>query len=54
MTKNEAIQAYSDKFGGFPYFLFMGAADSDVVEAVEQALKTGKEIEAPGDEGDLF
>lgn len=50
MTKNEAIQAYSDKFGGFPYFLFMGAADDEVVAAVEDSLQTGKEIEPPDDE----
>lgn len=54
MTKEQAIKAYSDKFGGFPYFLFMGAEDGEIVAAVEQALKTGKEIEAPGDVEDLF
>lgn len=54
MTKDEAIKAYSEKFGGFPDFLFMGAADSEVVSAVKKALKTGEEIDAPGDPGDLF
>lgn len=45
MTRDEAIKAYSDKFGGFPYFLMMGADDDYVVERVEEALRTGKEIE---------
>lgn len=54
MTKDQAIQAYSEKFGGFPYFLFMGAEDGDIVDAVEQALRTGKEIEPPGGPEDIF
>ena len=49
MSRSEAIKKYSEKFGGFPYFLFMGAEDSEVVSAVEQALKTGKEISPPED-----
>lgn len=48
MTANEAIEAYTERFGGFPYFLFMGATDEKIVKAVELALKTGKEIVAEG------
>ena len=46
MTAEEAIRAYTDRFGGFPIFLFMGAADNVIIAAVEKALKTGEEIEA--------
>lgn len=45
MTREEAIEAYTDKFGGFPYFLMMGASDEAVITAVEKALKSGEEIE---------
>ena len=44
MTREEAIEAYAKKFGGFPYFLMMGASDEAVIEAVKKALKSGKEI----------
>ena len=40
----EAIKAYEDKFGGFPYFLMMGVPDEVVVAAVEKSLKTGEKI----------
>lgn len=46
MTREEAIEAYVDKFGGFPYYLFMGAADEYVVERVEEALRTGRPVRA--------
>lgn len=45
MTREEAIAAYTKKFGGFPYFLMMGASDEAVIKAVKKALKSGKEIE---------
>lgn len=44
MTRDEAIAAYADRFGGFPYFLFMGAGDEAVVEAVEKALSDGEPV----------
>lgn len=52
MTVDEAIKMYIDKFGGFPYFLFLGAPDEKIVEAVENALNTGKEIEAENPNAD--
>lgn len=52
MTVNEAIEKYSDKFGGFPYFLFLGASDELIIESVEKALATGNEIEPDNNEGD--
>ena len=45
MTREEAIKAYTEKFGGFPYFLMMGTSDEAVITAVKKALKSGEEIE---------
>lgn len=45
MTRDEAVKAYSDKFGGFPYFLTMGISDEVLIREVEKALKSGEEIE---------
>ena len=45
MTRDEAIKAYTDKFGGVPYFLMMGAPDNVIVEVVEKSLQIGQEIE---------
>lgn len=44
MTRDEAVEAYADEFGGFPYFLFMGASDEYVVERVEEALRDGEPV----------
>lgn len=44
MEAKEAIQRYIEKFGGFPYFLFMGAEDEEIVNAVKTALETEQEI----------
>ena len=44
MTEREAIDAYIERFGGFPYFLFLGATEEVIVKSVVEALKTGKEI----------
>ena len=44
MTREEAINKYVDKFGGWPHFLMMGASDEYVVQQVREALKTGEEI----------
>ena len=40
------MTAYTDRFGGFPWFLFMGAGDEAVVEAVVRALRTGEPVRA--------
>jgi hypothetical protein len=45
MTREETIEAYTKKFGGFPYFLMMGASDETLVREVEKALESGEEIE---------
>lgn len=41
--KEEVLNAYIEKFGGFPYFLLMGASDQEIINALEPCLKTGKE-----------
>lgn len=46
MDKEKAKKIYINKFGGFPEFLLMGASDKEVIEAIKEALKSGKEIEA--------
>ena len=43
-TKEELISEYVKQFGGFPYFLFMGAEDNVIISAIEKALKENKEI----------
>lgn len=45
MTRDEAIEKYTEKFGGYPHFLLMGASDEYVVKRVEESIRTGKEIE---------
>ena len=45
-TEEDAINAYTDRFGGFPYFLFMGAEEDVIIDAVVKALETDREIEA--------
>lgn len=44
MTRDEAVEAYTDRFGGFPYFLFMGCQDGELVRRVEEALRTGRPV----------
>lgn len=44
-TKDEAIDAYIDKFGGFPNYLFMGAEEDVIIDTVIKALETDKMIE---------
>lgn len=44
-TKSEAIDAYAERFGGFPYFLFMAAEDDFIIDEVVKALELNREIE---------
>ena len=45
-TEEDAINAYAERFGGFPYYLFMGAEEDVIIDAVVKALETDREIEA--------
>lgn len=49
MTREQAIKEYTERFGGFPNFLFLGAKDEYVVWKVQRALRTGEEIESESD-----
>lgn len=44
-TKDDAIAAYAEHFGGFPYFLFMGADEDVIIDEVVKALELDREIE---------
>lgn len=44
MSVDDARNAYIERFGGFPDFLFMGAADSVIIAAVKKALADDEEI----------
>lgn len=50
MTSKEAIEKYIEKFGGFPYFLFLGADEERIVKAVNDALEKGEKIKAENKE----
>ena len=45
-TEDDAISAYAERFGGFPYYLFMGTEEDVIIDAVVKALETDREIEA--------
>ena len=45
--KERVIAEYEARFGGFPSFLLMGATDEEIVEALSECLRTGKEMTAP-------
>ena len=51
-TEDDAINAYTERFGGFPYFLFMGAEEDVIIDSVVKALETDREIEA--EEGVIY
>ena len=51
MKRVEEIKAkYEEMFGGFPSFLFMGADDGEIIEALEPCIESGKEYEAPDED----
>ena len=52
MTAQEAIEIYTEKYGGFPYFLFLGADDETIVKAVEEAMAKGEKIHAENKDAD--
>lgn len=52
-TKDDAIAAYTEHFGGFPYYLFMGADESVIIDEVVKALELDREI-TRDDEGVIY
>ena len=51
-TVDEAIDAYIDRYGGYPAYLLMGADDEYIIDKVIVALETGREIK--GEEGLVY
>ena len=49
-TEEDAINAYTERFGGFPYYLFMGAEEDVIIDAVVKALELDRMIEVEDDE----
>lgn len=45
-TREDAVKAYEEMFGGFPEYLLMGASDDYVIWQVRRALRLGREITA--------
>ena len=41
---HEAIQKYTEQFGGFPYYLFMSADDTTIINSINKALETNTKI----------
>lgn len=52
MTKEQAIAAYTEKFGGYPAFLLAGADDDYIITALSKCVETGEEYEAPAEDAD--
>ena len=49
-TEEDSINAYSERFGGFPYFPFMGAEEDVIIDEVVKALELDRMIEVEDDE----
>lgn len=52
VTAEQAIEAYVERFGGWPKFLMAGASEKKVIFEVRKSLRTGVEIEADYDDAD--
>ena len=49
MTVQEAIEKYTEMFGGYPAFLLMGATDEEILKALIPCIESGKELEVNND-----
>lgn len=54
MTREEAIRAYTDQFGGFPFMSTRGLPDKVVVELVQKALEENREMSFDFDDDSDF
>lgn len=45
----DVIDKYTEMFGGYPYFLLMGAEDEYIIEQLSKCIETGKEYEGEKD-----
>ncbi len=52
MTAEEAITKYTERFGGFPAFLLMGASDEEIVAALTACIESGQELQPDHSDAD--
>ncbi len=45
MTLQEAVDAYKERFGFFPNYMFLGAPDDYVIWEIRRALRRGIPID---------
>ena len=51
MTAKEVIEKYTEIFGGWPAFMFMGASDEEIVRELQPCVEQRKEYDG-GEDGD--
>jgi hypothetical protein len=52
MTLEEAIQAYTERWGGYPAFLMMGMSDEEAAKKLQEAVESDEEIKP--EEGKIY
>lgn len=52
MSITEAIEAYTEKWGGYPAFLMMGMSDEEAAEKLQEAVESDEEIKP--EEGKIY
>lgn len=52
MSITEAIEAYTEKWGGYPAFLMMGMSDEEAAKKLQEAVGSDEEIKP--EEGKIY
>ena len=52
MTAQEAIDKYIEMFGGYPYFMLMGASDEEIIRALKPCIEHHTEYECNNENAD--
>lgn len=52
MSITEAIEAYTEKWGGYPAFLIMGMSDEEAAKKLQEAVESNEEIKP--EEGKIY
>lgn len=52
MSITEAIEAYTEKWGGYPAFLMMGMSDEEAAKKLQEAVESDEEIKP--EEGKIY
>ena len=52
MSIMEAIEAYTEKWGGYPAFLMMGMSDEEAAKKLQEAVESNEEIKP--EEGKIY